>query len=93
MSFKAQLTADMDNVFLNTNEFAESITIDGVEAKGFLLEHSGEYEERVTMLKISATHVVTSESVIVIGTKTHGVIGDPFNDGFGSVTVTLGDPL
>lgn len=33
MSFKDQLAKDIENVFFNTNEFAESCTLDGVQLK------------------------------------------------------------
>jgi len=91
--FKNQLISDMDNVFLNTSEFATVIFIDGVETKGFLLEQSGEYEELVNVLTVSESTVVSSVSVIEIGDKTYGVNGNPKRDGFGSVKIILGTML
>lgn len=93
MSLKDQLASDMENVFMNPNEFADSVTIDGVVTAGFLLEHSGEYEELVQILKVASTTSVTSYSVIVIGSKTYGVNGVPLDDGFGSKTIILGERL
>lgn len=93
MNFKAQLASDMENVFLNPNEFGTSITIDWVEAKGFLLEQSGEYEELVNILTVSSNTVVSSTSVIVIGGKTYGINGVPKPDGFGSIKIILGTML
>ena len=93
MSLKAQLSSDMENVFMNSNELADTVTIDGVVKAGFLLEHSGEFEERVNVLRVASTTLITSDSVIVVGVNTYGVVGTPVNDGFGTITVVLGKAL
>jgi len=93
MSLKDQLVSDMENVFMNSNEFADSVTIDGTPVSGFLLEQSGEYEELVNVLKVASTTLVTPDSVIVAKGKTYGVSSGPHDDGFGSVTVILGTPV
>jgi hypothetical protein len=93
MLLKDQLAADMENVFMNPDELADSVTIDGVATAGFLLEHSGEYEELVQILKVASTTSVSSDSVILIGSKTYGVNGEPLDDGFGSKTIILGERL
>lgn len=93
MSFKDQLTADMENVFMNSNELADSVTIDGVVISGFLLEQSGEMEELVNVLKVASSTAITVDSVIIAKGKTYGIASGPHNDGFGSVTVVLGTPL
>lgn len=91
--FKAQLSSDMENIFMNSNELADTVTIDGVVTAGFLLDHSGEFEERVNILKLADSHTVTVDSVIVINSNTYGVVGIPVNDGFGTITVVLGKAL
>lgn len=93
MSLKDQLTADMENVFMNSGELADSVTIDGVAISGFLLEHSGNEGELVFVLKVASSTAITEDSVIVANGKTYGVENGPHNDGFGSVTVVLGTPL
>ena len=93
MSLKYQLTADMENVFMNSNELADSVTIDGELVSGFLLEQSGEMEELVNVLKVASSTAITADSVIVANGKTYGVANGPHNDGFGSVTVILGTPV
>lgn len=93
MSLKDQLAADMENVFMNSNELADSVTIDGVAVSGFLLERSGEMEELVNVLKVASSTVITADSVIIANGKTYGVANGPHNDGFGGVTVVLGDPV
>lgn len=93
MNFKDQLAADMENTFMNPNELADSVTIDGIEASGFLLERSGNEGELVYVLKVASSTDITSESVIVANGKTYGVMSDINNDGFGGVTVILGDPV
>ncbi|MDP3267393.1 MAG: hypothetical protein Q8M39_11260 [Sulfuricurvum sp.] len=93
MSFKDQLADDMENVFMNPDELADSVTIDGVATAGFLLEHSGEYEELVNVLKVASNTAITTDSVIIAKGKTYGVASGPHDDGFGSVTVILGTPV
>ncbi|MEW5832146.1 MAG: hypothetical protein AB1763_04850 [Campylobacterota bacterium] len=93
MSLKDQLAADMENVFMNSEELANSLTIDGVVISGFLLEQSGEMEELVNVLKVASSVVISADSVIVANGKTYGVASGPHDDGFGSKTVVLGTPL
>lgn len=93
MSLKDQLAADMENVFMNSGELADSVTIDGVPAAGFLLERSGSENELVYVLNVSSSTLITSDSVIVANGKTFGVVSGPHDDGFGNVTVVLGDPV
>lgn len=93
MSLKDQLADDMQNVFMNTNELADSVTIDGVSVSGFLLERSGNEGELVYVLKVASSTAITDYSVIVANGKTYGVANGPHDDGFGSVTVVLGTPL
>lgn len=90
MNLKDQLAADMENVFMNPNELANSVTIDGVSASGFLLEHSGNEGELVFVLKVASSTVITENSVIVANGETYGVANGPHNDGFGGLTVVLG---
>jgi len=47
MSFKDQLTADFEKVFMNKDEVADSIFIDGVEVAGIFEENGGQYDEVV----------------------------------------------
>ncbi len=91
MNLKDQLAADMENVFMNPDELANSVTIDGVEASGFLLERSGNEGELVYVLKVASSTAITSDSVIVANGKTYGVENGPHDDGFGGLTVVLGD--
>lgn len=93
MNFKDQLTSDMEKVFMNSNELADSVIIDGVIVSGFLLEQSGEMEELVNVLKIASSTIITVDSVVIVNGKTYGVASGPHNDGFGSVTVVLGTPV
>lgn len=93
MSLKDQLAADMENVFMNSNELADSVTIDGVAASGFLLERSGNEGELVYVLKVASSTAVTEDSVIVANGKTYGIVSKLHNDGFGGITVELGDPV
>lgn len=93
MIFKDQLAADMENVFMNSNELADSVTIDGIAVSGFLLEQSGEMEELVNVLKVASSTAITADSVIIANGKTYGVASGPHDDGFGSVTVILGTPV
>lgn len=83
----------METVFMNSSELADTVTIDGVVTAGFLLDYSGEFEERVNILKLADSHIVTVDSVIVINSNTYGVEGAPVNDGFGAITVVLGKAL
>lgn len=93
MSFKGQLSSDMKNTFMNTDELADSVTIDGVEASGFLLERTGNEGELVYVLKVASSTAITSDSAIVANGKTYGVENGPHDDGFGGLTVVLGEPL
>lgn len=93
MNLKDQLAADMENVFMNSKELADSVTIDGALISGFLLEQSGEMEELVNVLKVASSTAITADSVIIAKGKTYGVASGPHDDGFGSVTVVLGTPL
>lgn len=93
MSFKDQLAADMENVFMNSEELANSVTIDGEPVAGFLLEQSGEMEELVNVLKVASSTAITADSVIIAKGKTYGVASGPHDDEFGLVTFVLGTPL
>jgi hypothetical protein len=93
MSFKDQLVADMENTFMNSGELADSVTIDGVEASGFLLERSGNEGELVYVLKVASSTAITSDSVIVANGKTYGIENGPHDDGSGCLTFVLGEPL
>ena len=47
MTFKEQIAADLD-IFVETEEFAELVTIDGVELKAQKLSHTAEKSARLT---------------------------------------------
>jgi hypothetical protein len=74
MSFKDQLTADFEKVFLNKDEMADAIFIDGVEVAGIFEENSGEYEEVVPTISIALSVAISKTSVIVVNDVTYCVV-------------------
>lgn len=92
MNFKDQLAADMEKVFMNKDEVADTIFIDGVEVAGIFKENGGEYEESVPTISIAASVVITEASVISVEEKIYSVISwKPPK--FGERIVVLGSPL
>lgn len=74
MSFKSQLADDFEKVFMNKDEFADVILVDGVEVYGIFEENSGEYEEVVPTISISSSVAISKASVIVVNDVTYCVV-------------------
>lgn len=93
MNFKDQLTGDFEKVFMNKDEFADVIMVDGVEAVGIFEEESNGYNDtRLLYVRFSESVIVTDTSKIIIGGKTYGVISiEPPKHG--ERIVFLGDVL
>ena len=93
MNFKYQLRDDFKKVFLNKDEFADVIMVDGIEANGIFEEESNGYNDTTILyVRFSESVVVTDASKIIIGEKTYGVISiEPPK--YGERIVFLGDVL
>lgn len=91
MTFAQQITEDFEKVFLNSDEFADVIIIDGVEQKGFYSKKSGEYDEEEEFLRVSAQLDVSETSSIVIDGKTYGVVS--ISEKNGEKIILLGEAL
>lgn len=91
MNFKDQMTEDMRNVFLNENEFAVPVNIDGIDTQGFLIKNSAVYDEGVITLILSSSVTVSESSRVTIEGKTYSVIS--YVDEFGQKSVLLGSLL
>lgn len=89
---KDQLVTDMDQVFMNPSEFADTVMIDGIEASGFFNMNKGEYEEGIPTLILSASQLISSNSVVIAIGKTYGVL-DIVPNRTGGLKVTLGNKL
>jgi len=83
MSFKDQLADDFEKVFMNKDEFADVIMVDGIEVAGIFEEESNGYNDTPLLyVRFSESVIVTDASKIVIGEKTYGVISiDPPKNG------------
>lgn len=92
MDFKDQLNADFEKVFLNKDELADAILIDGVEVNGLFEENSGEYEEAITTIRIASSSSVSETSEVVVLGKTYSVISIKPPE-YGEKIVVLGSPL
>ena len=93
MNFKDQLAADFRNVFLNTNEFGDVITLDGVEVAGVFEEESNGYNETPLLyVRFSESVIVTDTSKIGINGKMYGVISIK-TPKYGEKIVFLGNAL
>ncbi|MDD2826939.1 MAG: hypothetical protein PHF52_08495 [Sulfurospirillaceae bacterium] len=93
MNFKDQLRDDFKKVFLNKDEFADVIMVDGIEADGIFEEESNGYNDtRLLYVRFLESVIVTDASKIIIGEKTYGVISiEPSKHG--EKIVFLGDVL
>lgn len=92
MSFKDHLKEDFEKVFLNSEEFAIVVTVDGKEVNALFSKTSGEYQEGEPSLKVSSNVTIAESSVIVVDGVTYGVVS--FNDdGLGETRVILGGAL
>jgi len=74
MRFKDQLTADFEKVFMNKDEMADTILIDGIEVPGIFEENGGEYEESVPTISIALSVAISKTSVIVVNDVTYCVV-------------------
>jgi len=92
MNFKDQLTDDFEKVFLNKDELADIILIDGVEVAGIFEENGGQYEEVVPTISIASSVNISETSVITIGGITYSVISCK-PPKFGEKIIVLGTPL
>ena len=91
-TFKDQLTDDFEKVFLNKDEFADTILIDCVEVDGIFEENGGEYEESKPFVRLSSSAIVFDTSKIVIGEKEYGVVSITPSK-YGEIIVMLGTLL
>lgn len=92
MNFKDKLNADFEKVFLNKDEFADVILIDGIEVNGLFEENSGEYEEAITTIRIASSSSVSETSEVVVRGRTYSVISIKPPE-YGEKIVVLGSPL
>jgi len=92
MNFKDQMTEDMKNVFLNENEFAIPMTIDGLACLGIVEKNAGGYDEGVFTLIISSTTSISESSSVVVYGKSYSVLSYE-DDLFGERKVILGGVL
>ena len=74
MSFKNQLADDFEKIFMNKDEFADTIVIDGSEVSGIFEEVSGEYEEAVPTISIASSVIISEESIVVVNGRTYCVV-------------------
>lgn len=74
MSLKDQIVTDFEKVFLNKDEFADTVTIDGVNVDGIFKERSGEYEEVVPTISITASTTISEQSIVVVNGTTYCVV-------------------
>lgn len=77
---------------LVASPIGENCTIDSVTARCIFDIDGGEYEESVPTLRIPTTRSITSASVVVVRSKTYGVVSIQ-DDSFGERKVILGDIL
>lgn len=93
MGLKDQLADDMENVFLNPNEFADMVIIDDQEVPALLTERFGNNSELELVLTVHSSIVLSYESIIVINEKKYGIMSEPYDGRHGSVSFTLGKML
>lgn len=92
-TFKDQLADDFEKVFMNKDEMADVIMVDGIEVAGIFEEESNGYNDTPLLYaRFSESVVVSDTSKIIIGEKTYGVISvEPAKHG--EIIVFLGDVL
>jgi len=74
------------------SDLADSITIDGVPARGIYSDDDGKYDEPQKSLLISSAEPISDMTLFVVRGKTYGAMSW-HDDGFGAVTVLLGAVL
>ena len=74
MDFKDQLNADFEKVFLNKDELADAILIDGVEVAGIFEENGGQYEEVVPSISIAVSVAISEASLVVVDGVNYSVV-------------------
>ena len=77
---------------LVNSPLGESCTIDGVSTRCVFDIDGGEYEESVPTLRVPVSQIISSASVIVVRSKTYGVVSI-IDDPFGERKVILGGVL
>lgn len=92
MRFKDHLKEDFEKVFLNSEEFAKVVTIEGQEINALFSKTSGEYQEGGPSLKVSSNITISVSSVIVVDGDTYGVVSFK-DDEFGEKRIILGSAL
>lgn len=93
MSLKDQLADDFEKVFMNKDEFADVIMVDGVEVYGIFEEESDGYNETPLLyVRFSESVIVTDTSKIGINGKMYGVISIK-TPKYGEKIVFLGNAL
>lgn len=89
--FRDMITSDLDDVFLNTDEFAKAITYNGVSINAIIeygkqkTKDSIMFDAMITV-KVSDVAVPVYRDVVVIGSDTYHVFQDnenqPSGDGY-----------
>lgn len=74
------------------SDLAESITINGVPARCMYSDDDGKYDEPQKSILISSAELIDDTSVFVVRGHTYGALSWN-DDGFGAVTVLLGEVL
>lgn len=92
MNLKDQMTEDMKNVFLNENEFAIAMTIDGISVFGIFTLNSGSYDEGVPTAILSSDIQVDEQSIVSIEGRNYSVISVGSIE-FGQRKILLGNVL
>lgn len=73
-TFKDQLADDFEKVFMNKDEVADTILIDGVEVAGIFEENGGEYDEVIPTISITSSIVISELSLVVIEGVNYSVV-------------------
>jgi len=87
MTLFTDMKSDLDAIY-TTDEFAETITLDGVEVLAIVGEPAETSEQAVAIsnveltasVRVSEAASVSNRSVAVVRGTTYRVLGDPLND-------------
>lgn len=88
MTLLTDMQSDLDAIY-NTDEFAELITLDGVEVTGIVGIPDEISEQSIAVrnvaltlsVRVSEVASVGNRMLAVVGGKTYRVLGDPVSDG------------
>lgn len=73
-TFKDQLADDFEKVFMNKDEVADIILIDGIEVASIFEENGGQYDEAVPTISIASSVVISESSLVVIEGVDYSVV-------------------